>query len=173
MNPYFISICILLIAEFIIVLYLYNNTYCGSNGSCELVIPLAMCVMSPDDKTINVNSAKVAYIFNILIFVGSMILTGIYIALTSYDHKIIMVVFEIMAVLMFAFNLLAYDTCLNGLCDTSIVGDRVRCTETHYLKKNVYGFYVAICVLFSLLTAATLKYVHRAMGSNRVRRLIM
>ena len=193
---YFLSFLVsLLIAQFIIAIYLFNNSYCGTLAKCNLILNLlppppipniclplnkcnstinivnSNCSLSPDDDTMT-NNVYLGYVFAILLFVSSIVTLIIYyIASEKYLYNFMNIIVIILTIIVFAFNMVTYDNCMNANCNLKILTDvtsinseittaNMRCTESNFKKSNIYNFYIAICLLVSITIIAVPIYIY-------------
>jgi hypothetical protein len=159
-----------LIGQFLIALYLYNKSYCGSNGQCDVLLTAngsASCILSKTDSTINSSGTYIAFIFTILLFALSILVAVYYITLSNNRDDIPYSILLIaVIIIIFAFNILAYQKCGSGSCSYNIPYTNstpyptlVSCKETNFQNSNIYNFYIAICVIFSVIGFYTMIYL--------------
>lgn len=162
-------ICILA-SQFFIALYLYNKSFCGSNGKCDVLLGdngMASCVLSANDSTLNKGGTYIAFIFTIILFIIA-ILVAVYYVVLSNDREDIPfgMLLIIVIIIIFAFNILAYQKCSSGSCSYNMPYPNVApyptlvsCKETTFQNSNIYNFYIAICVIFSIIGFFTIAYL--------------
>lgn len=159
---YFLSFLFsLLIAQFIIALYLFNNSYCGTLAKCDLVlnmlpsapnepiclplnqcnssvnIPNSRCVLGSDDSTVSKNNVYIGFIFAILLFAVAVVAASIYyIGANKHTHTTMNIIILVLIVIIFAFNMVTYDGCMNASCDLKILTD-IASTDVNITTANM------------------------------------
>jgi hypothetical protein len=159
---YFLSFLFsLLIAEFIIALYLFNNSYCGTLAKCDLILnmlppalnePICLplnrctsnvnivnssCVLGSDDNTVSKNNVYIGFIFAIILFAITVLATSIYyIGSDKYSHTTMNIIILTLIIIVFAFNMVTYDGCMSANCNLKILTD-IASTDINIRSANM------------------------------------
>lgn len=218
---YFLAFLIaLLIAEFIIALALYNNSYCGTLAKCDTLMTVNQlqtttiptptttantssgctqdscnisldavkdirCILDPNDDAVSSSSSKISFIFAILLFITAILATVIYYIISSkYLHNYMNLLILAIIIVVFAFNMIVYDKCMNANCtlqmltnlkytfDAPLPQISSRCNETNFKTGSVYNFYIFICLLVSITIIAVPIYVYYQSQSKSYTRFL-
>ena len=171
---YLAFIISLLVGQFFIALYLYNKSYCGTSAQCDVLLGdngSGSCVLSSSDSTANSKGAYIAFIFTIILFVLSVLIAVYYIKLSSgilstYKDMPFCILLIAVSIIIFAFNILAYQKCGSGNCSYNMpypsvapYPTLVSCRETTFQNSSIYNFYISICVIFSVIGLFTMVYL--------------
>jgi hypothetical protein len=168
---YYLAFIICILAgQFFIAMYLYNKSYCGSNSQCDVLLSTngsASCILSPNDSTLNKGGTYVAFIFTIILFVISILVLLYFVVLSNNRQDIPLGLLLIsVIIIIFAFNILAYQKCGSGNCSYNMPYPNIApyptlisCKETTFQNSNIYNFYIAICVIFSIIGFFTMWYL--------------
>jgi energy-coupling factor transporter transmembrane protein EcfT len=85
------------------------------------------------------------------------------ISTASEKHTYMVLAILTTIILLFAFNINTYESCSNGTCKAIFQdANRIRCVESNFKNSQIYNFYVAINIIFTILAIIILVYIYYA-----------
>lgn len=151
-------VCVII--EFIIGIYLYTQSYCGTPGNCDPIITmgggkpdypsLVKCQANLDMVDLSKNGQKNAAIaFSSLIMIGSIGLLVLYFkSIPSFGgsgfNHIIIIFLWIILMLIFGFTASVFSNCLKDNCQPLTYNTEAGQTATYY-KVNSDGSFTVSC----------------------------